>query len=183
MKKISFYTKSGVEVDLANFTPEMIKLEDIAHGLSNLCRYNGQTSMYYSVAEHCVLLCQYAHEQGYTPEVQAALLLHDGSEAYVGDVVYHLKRALPYFMEVEEKITSQIYLKYGVEYDRVVDVVSCLDRSICIDEMYQMMRWVDPALFQGDKEYQPLHIKCEGWLPGQAKSEYLAETRRLGLSD
>lgn len=65
---------------------EDISIIDIAHGLSNVCRYGGQCKEFYSVAQHSVLC---AIEAPY--EYKKWALLHDASEAYIGDIVHPLK--------------------------------------------------------------------------------------------
>jgi len=176
-KEMPFYTQSGQMCDLGNLKLENIEITDISGALSKLCRYNGQTSGFYSVAEHSVILCRYAQENGMRHELQKALLLHDASEAYVGDVVYHLKGELPYFKQVEEKILRTIFTKFGVNYDHNMKELSQLDRSICIDEMYQLMPFVDPELFSYG--HQPLHIDVMCWAPERAQLEFMNEFNRL----
>jgi len=176
-KEMPFYTQSGQMCDLGNLKEDNIRITDISGALAKLCRYNGQTSGFYSVAEHSVLLCRYAQENGMRIELQRALLLHDASEAYVGDVVYHLKGELPYFKEVEEKILNVIFKKFHINYEHNMKEVSTLDRAICIDEMYQLMPYVDPALFAFG--YQPLHVDVMCWAPERAQLEFMNEYNRL----
>ncbi len=68
---------------------EMISLEDIARGLSNICRFGGQRKQFYSVAHHSMLVAVLAPN-----ELRLYALLHDASEAYLGDVVKPLKHIL-----------------------------------------------------------------------------------------
>ena len=49
-------TYTGKKFDIDNLDPSMVCLEDIAHALSMLCRYNGHSEVFYSVAEHCVMI-------------------------------------------------------------------------------------------------------------------------------
>lgn len=79
-------SNSGLEVDVANLTPETVSLPDIYHALSNQCRYNGHTNVFYSVAEHSVLVARMAALAGQSLETQIAALLHDAHEAYVSDL-------------------------------------------------------------------------------------------------
>jgi hypothetical protein len=83
-------THSGRRVDLLTPKAVQISIEDVAHGLSMLCRFTGQIDRFYSVAEHSLILSQQFRE----PAVAMCALLHDASEAYIGDVSTPLKQVL-----------------------------------------------------------------------------------------
>src|SRR4051812_20612492 len=70
--------------------PEDVDPLDIAAALSMLCRYGGHVSRFYSVAEHCLLM-----SEAVAPEHALWALLHDATEAYMGDMVRPLKRQMP----------------------------------------------------------------------------------------
>lgn len=87
-------TFSGQFVDLRNPSPETITLEDIAHALSNTCRYGGHCARFYSVAEHAVMVSRRLERRGYSMDYQLAGLHHDDSEAYLNDIPRPLKPLL-----------------------------------------------------------------------------------------
>lgn len=95
--------------------PEEVQIEDIARGLSNICRYNGQ-GRFLSVAQHSILMARRARKMGTASKVQMATLLHDASEAYTGDKHKAIKHALGSgFKEIEDNIQRTVFRKYGVE--------------------------------------------------------------------
>lgn len=100
---------------------EQICIEDIAHGLAFNCRWNGATKTYFSVAEHCIMMCDRVPNH-----LKATALFHDAEEAYWGDMIKPLKNLLP--PEIKSKFREMrqlIFEKYGVppigEYIESVD--------------------------------------------------------------
>lgn len=76
--------------------PADIDIEEIAHSISNICRFGGHCRTFYSVAQHSVLVSECVS----APNKRVALL-HDATEAYIGDMVRPLKVCLPEFAEIE----------------------------------------------------------------------------------
>lgn len=87
-------TASGGHYDFLSPDPDEIRVEDIAHALSNSCRFGGHTSRFYSVAEHSVLVSRIIELKGFARNYQFAGLHHDGQEAFVVDVPRPLKPLL-----------------------------------------------------------------------------------------
>jgi 5'-deoxynucleotidase YfbR-like HD superfamily hydrolase len=102
-------TYSGKKFDLLNPTPESISIFDIAHALSNICRYTGHTKEFYSVAQHSVLA-----SVNVPPKDALAGLLHDATEAYLTDISKPLKMLLPEYCKLEDKIYKIIAAKFGL---------------------------------------------------------------------
>lgn len=94
--------------------PDDLCIEDIAHALSLLCRANGHLHFFYSVAQHCLACQQEAALRGWSPRLQLLCLLHDASEAYIGDLTRPLKRHLPVFSTIEEQLQQQIFAALGI---------------------------------------------------------------------
>lgn len=92
-------------------SPDDIDIIDIAHSLSLICRANGHFKSFFSVARHCINCAKEAEARGYSTEVRLLCLLHDASEAYIGDMTRPIKRRLDYYCECEEKISAMIYEK------------------------------------------------------------------------
>jgi hypothetical protein len=105
-----FNTASGVQFDLHNPTVEMINVNDIIIGLSNVCRFGGQIDNFYSVAQHCILVAALA-----PPVYRRAALLHDASEAYVHDIIKPLKNLLgEHYAIYENAIMELVCQKFNV---------------------------------------------------------------------
>ena len=192
--QINMMTVSCKYVDLNDLKPDDIDITDIAHALSQLCRYNGHTNRFLSVAEHCVRLARYAYtylpkEDNFNVEVAKALLLHDATEAYVGDVIYPLKKFLPEFTRLEDKIGARISAKFGVKLtDEMEAKLKEFDRRICFDEMYVLFNGhVDNKLYE--ENIRPLgvqHLLIDeqdrfGWNPLDSYEKYLVVAEVLGI--
>lgn len=104
-------TFSGQTVNILDPDPATININDIAHALSNQCRFSGHTSHFYSVAEHSVLVAKAV------PFSEAlAGLLHDASEAYLVDIPTPVKVLLPEYFKLEYRLMEVIAAKFGFAY-------------------------------------------------------------------
>jgi uncharacterized protein len=109
-------TYSGIAFDVIDPQPQMISLRDISQSIAHICRYNGHVPTFYSVAEHSVRVAWLLEKKGYDDNVVLTGLLHDASEAYVGDMVRPLKRH-PEFgavhQDVEERVAKVVHEALG----------------------------------------------------------------------
>lgn len=106
-------TGSGGRVSVDNPLPEEINIEDISKALSKLCRYNGHCEDFYSVAQHCVLGAKFALEN-FGKEAAKEFLLHDATEAFVGDMIRPVKALNPWFQDTEDLFWKAIAVKFGL---------------------------------------------------------------------
>jgi 5'-deoxynucleotidase YfbR-like HD superfamily hydrolase len=155
--------------------PEDFVIEDIAHGLSNICRYNGHTREFYSVAEHCVLMSQCV-----SPEAAFLALMHDASEAYVCDVPKPLKLMLEGYEEIEYTVTKVIYEKFlGTDQfpREILKEVKRADVAIVANEAPKLM------LHTIDWEFpeKPLDTEIYCWDPKTAKQKFLERYEELNV--
>lgn len=110
---------SGRRLDLLDPTPMDIEIEDIAHGLAFVARWNGQTrgDFAYSVAEHSLLVERIFDRQnpGIAPRWKLAALLHDAPEYVIGDMISPVKAAVgPGYGELDARLTAAIHRRFGL---------------------------------------------------------------------
>ncbi len=110
---------SGRRLDLLNPSPVDIEIEDIAHGLSRVARWNGQTTgeWAFSVAQHSVMVEALAVElePGLTASQRLQALLHDASEYVVGDMISPFKNAIGLdYRAMEDRLQQAIHIRFGL---------------------------------------------------------------------
>lgn len=175
-------THSGIMFDILNPTSDMICLDDVTHALSNICRYTGHVSRYYSVAEHCV----HCSELPGAIEVQRACLLHDLSETFINDLSSPLKAHLPKYKEIEENILCIAFSKYGLHTIAPWDErIKEADKYMLRSEIFQLMPR-EAVAFEGvlamaTSGERLIHV--DGWHPEYAKKMFLRRAAELGLED
>jgi hypothetical protein len=186
-------TASGRYLDLTNFTPSDFNALDIASSLSKLCRYCGHCRMFYSVAEHSVMVAEILKQQGHTPAVQLLGLFHDAHEAYTGDMLSPLKRfdwssaggmefgALQ--QEIQEAIEEAV-LPDGIDLEpSAIEVVHQADLVALATERAYLMD-MSPNVDAGTcwqvlENVLPMPIQIWGRWPANAEQNFLWEYERL----
>ena len=143
-------TYTGVHFVPVEPEADKIRIEDIAHALSLLCRGNGHVKHFFSVGQHCVHCAKEAVARGYSKRVCLACLLHDASEAYMSDVTRPFKKYLSEYKGFEEQLLNVIYEKYlgstlTAEEERLV-------RQVDDDMLYFDMR---DLLGEAQKQPEP----------------------------
>jgi 5'-deoxynucleotidase YfbR-like HD superfamily hydrolase len=110
---------SGRRLDLLDPSPLDIEIEDIAHGLARVARWNGQTggAHIYSVAQHCLLVEALARAR--VPRLDGVrrltVLLHDAPEYVIGDMISPFKAVIgDAYKEVERRLLTAIHLRFGL---------------------------------------------------------------------
>lgn len=107
--KPEIQTYSGGVLNFDFPEEHQFSIYDIAHALSNICRFTGHTTSFYSVAQHCVLVSMIV-----PPSVALKGLLHDADEAYLGDVAAPLKALLPDYKAIEARVARALYTHFGL---------------------------------------------------------------------
>src|SRR5947209_9032610 len=110
---------SGRRLDLLDPSPMDIEIEDIAHGLARVARWNGQTlgDHPFSVAQHSVVVEEIlAHlSPGISPKWRLAALLHDAPEFVIGDMISPFKAALGLdYHQFEDRLAAAIHIRFGL---------------------------------------------------------------------
>lgn len=110
---------SGRRLDLLDPTPVDIEIEDIAHGLAFVARWNGQTlgDWPYSVAEHSLLVEEIFARMnpGIAVKWRLAALLHDAPEYVIGDMISPVKSAVgPGYGELDLRLTAAVHIRFGL---------------------------------------------------------------------
>lgn len=145
---------------------------DIAHALSLLCRYGGHVQAFYSVAEHCVLM-----SEAVASENALWALLHDATEAYVGDLIRPLKHAMPAYRTAEDRLMTVICDRFGIGYDCPAEVKAA-DNRIMRDERDALMK-APPLPWSSIEDVPALGVPIGGWEPAYAERRYLDRLAEL----
>lgn len=152
--------------------PEDIHIEDIAHALSLLCRFGGHCTKYYSVAQHSMLVSFHCPK-----EYQLWGLLHDASEAYIGDMIRPLKRDMPEYHLIETKVMTAIAQRFNLTPLTLPVEVKKVDTDLLFTEKRDLMRhtldWFRPP---GVEE---LDIIIEPMLPNEAYWHFMNRYKEL----
>lgn len=160
--------------------PEDIELIDIAHALSNNCRWGGHCGPFYSVAEHSVLTAALLPRH-----LQLAGLLHDASEAYLIDLPRPIKYQIPQYREIEHKLMLCIAEKYGFEYPLTETVKGADDFMLYYERATLFPQYpesiaadvlTDAALeffFDQQLDGDNLPIEIKRWSPSEARTNFI----------
>lgn len=107
----SMLTYTGRYIDMTAPHQAEFHISDIAHALSQICRFGGHTRQFYSVAQHSVLVSQMV-----PVDYRLQALLHDAAEAYCGDMVQPLKHlpSMRTYCDFELALQSRLFDSYGV---------------------------------------------------------------------
>jgi len=173
-------TFSGGKVWPREPRAEEIRIEDIAHGLSMLCRYTGATRWFYSVAQHSVLVARACR-----PENKGWGLLHDAAEAYLGDVSAPIRAMFKYceFDMAELRLLEVIGVKFGLEpgwKNLLPQEVVEADLRIRINEKRLLLNGALSYIEPHELALERLKMgEIEMWSPEVAEGMFMSEFRRI----
>ena len=124
---------SGRRLDLLDPSPLDVEIEDIAHGLARVARWNGQTSgpNIFSVAQHTLLVEAMARRrQSLDKRARRAILLHDAPEYVIGDMISPFKAVLDgHYKAVEKRLLGAIHIRFGLPPDNTPEEGALIKRA------------------------------------------------------
>lgn len=134
--KVLHITTDDHQFDPANITVDDIRIRDIIQTLPMICRYNGFVKRFYSVAQHSVLVTELAEKDDRTEEICRAALVHDFSEAWLGDVTTPVKRELGNYRSLEYKAFVAVCQRFALSpyQEPVWEAVRHYDMLACYME-------------------------------------------------
>ncbi len=167
-KFVETYTGRKFYPTLAD--PGAFSVIDIAHALSNQCRYSGHTRDFYSVAQHSCLLTGYALEvMKATPDEALQVLMHDGPEGYLVDIARPVKQYMPEYKGWDTSIDKAMRKWLGWEHAAEPDYLHEIDGRIVADERAALMSKSGNDWGRID----PLGVQIDYWGPREAEEQFL----------
>ena len=171
----SIQLSSGVYFDFLNPCDTPLSIEDVAAGLSRMCRFTGQlgdhvsSDAIYSIGQHSVLA-----SENCAPGHELAALLHDAAESVIADMSSPLKQLLPCYKLIEERVENCIFTTFGVP-TKLSPEVKAIDLVMLATEKRDLMpRHADDAsvwtMLEG---VDPLPFTIEPWSPLEARQRFL----------
>lgn len=163
----SFLTYMGHAFDIFNPDTWVFDLQDMAIALGNTCRFGGHVS-FYSVAEHSVRVARWLEDEGYPPLVQLLGLMHDGIEAYIGDIIRPIKKYADLGGEsVMDLERSMEFAMFGA-FDLLTPD---------FEDLWVLVKKADMAVFVEERAERP--IVGRGLMPNDATAEWMKNYVRL----
>jgi 5'-deoxynucleotidase YfbR-like HD superfamily hydrolase len=170
-------TVSGRWVNPFDPDPEQLDAGDIARALGNQCRFGGHCRAFYSVAQHSVIVSRLVEEGGGDADDAFAALMHDATEAYLGDMPHPLKHRSALgaaFRAAEDGLEAAIRARFAIKAD--VPEIKRADRALLATERraFSAETWHWPEL----DGVEPLDLELTAWSPDEAErafAERLAE--------
>jgi len=181
-RKSHIQIASGDVFDPLDPDPDKILIADIATALGNQCRFTGHVGRFYSVAEHSVHVSRCV-----PPEYAKPALLHDASEAYIGDLNSPLKNETELgrlYREVEQPLQALIEAKFGIATYEWADAVKAADESMREIERLQLLPRTEAgdelwAEWPADSSLVPEHCWPQCWQPEMARVLFLERFREV----
>ena len=171
-------TVSGRWVNPFDPDPDQLDAGDIARALANQCRFGGHCRSFYSVAQHSVIVSELVEQRGGDVEDAFAALMHDATEAYLGDMPHPIKHRSPLgaaFKEAEGHLESVLAERFNIKPD--VAEIKRVDRALLATERRALSgeNWHWPEL----DGVEPLDLALEAWPPDEAARAFLARFEAL----
>ena len=182
---------SGRRLDLLDPSPLDVEIEDIAHGLARVARWNGQTKgeHAYSVAQHCVLVERLAVDLKplLSRDARLMALLHDAPEYVVGDLISPFKAAVGIdYKDFELRLLAAIHLRFGLPARAPAPLSALFKKADILAAYYEatQLAGFEPAEAKRYFGPPPKAFKAPRLLPlatAEAQALFLERFRRLSI--
>jgi 5'-deoxynucleotidase YfbR-like HD superfamily hydrolase len=182
---------SGRRLDLLDPSPLDVEIDDIAHGLARVARWNGQTvgAHAFSVAQHCLVVEDLVRklQPDIEPRWRLAALLHDAPEYVIGDMISPFKAALGLdYRAFEDRLERAIHIRFGLPPKTPPEIKRLIKTADIISAYFEA---VDLAGF-GEEEAKVifgrppkgLRLKLEALPAAEAETTYLEKFQRLSAA-
>lgn len=149
-------------------------INDIAHALSNVCRWGGHCRVHYSVAQHSCMVYDLVRCMTKDRNVRMFALLHDASEAYISDITRPVKIGLPDYRSLEGKVMLAILDSFGLRhmtYEKSTDVIAA-DNMVLVTEKRDLLPRIN-EVWEVERQYRPAPQPIQPWTQRRAKKEFL----------
>jgi 5'-deoxynucleotidase YfbR-like HD superfamily hydrolase len=181
---------SGRRLDLIDPSPLDVEIDDIAHGLARVARWNGQTTgrHAFSVAQHTVLVDDIAAivAGGIGGTGRLAVMLHDAPEYVIGDLITPFKTLLGgEYVAVEERLRRAIHLRFGLPAvlpGSLAARIKAADRVAAFFEATRLAGFAESEAeryFGRPRGIDPANLSLEPWPAARAEREYLRRFRTI----
>lgn len=182
---------SGRRLDLLDPSPVDVEIEDIAHGLARVARWNGQTigALPFTVAQHSLIVESFCVQMkpGWPARWRLAALLHDAPEFVIGDMISPFKAALgEHYRKIERRLQEAIHLRFGLPAhlpEAVEKTIKRADKASAYYEATQLAGFGDAdalKIFGPPRGLGPLSLAAEPTATAQAR--YLAQFNLLSAA-
>jgi len=179
---------SGRRLDLLDPSPLDIEIEDIAHGLARVARWNGQTKgpLPFNVAQHSLIVEEFCSEKksGWPIKWRLAALLHDSPEFVIGDMISPFKAQLGgQYKTIEKRLQEAIHVRFGLPAslpEQVEKTIKSADRACAYFEATQLAGFdftEARAFFGAPRGIKPIVLKV--MTANQAQSAFLEKFNSL----
>ncbi len=182
---------SGRRLDLLDPSPLDIEIEDIAHGLARVARWNGQTkgAHAFSVAQHCLLVERLAGElrPRLSSAMRLAALLHDAPEYVVGDLISPFKAAVGIdYKAFELRLLAAIHVRFGLVPTLPADMTALIKRADSAAAFYEATQLAGFSVEEGRRFFGvptgTKHLGLEPQSATEAQRRFLKRFRELAPS-
>jgi 5'-deoxynucleotidase YfbR-like HD superfamily hydrolase len=176
---------SGRRLDLLDPSPLDVEIEDIAHGLARVARWNGQTTgpHAFSVAQHVVLVEAVAQKTApkLTPQERLMVLLHDAPEYVIGDMISPFKAVIGQdYKAVEARLLGAIHRRFGLPATTPPKLATIIKAADRVAAFFEATRLAGFSTAEANREFgrpgsiNPDDLPLEPWPTASAQKRFLA---------